>query len=356
MGVPGWLLGIIKGFLEEKTLVVKYKGEKSETKEMPGGGPQGTILGLFLFLVMINDEGYPDEDREMGKRITQAINKRKEIETKHWKYVDDLTIAEAIDLKTKLVRDVEKTLEKPLTYHERTEHILPPENSKVQAQLEKIVEYTKENEMKLNKKKTKVMVFNTAKVRDFAPKLTVEGNTIEVVEHMKLLGVEITNDLRWNANTTYITKRGYNKLWVLRRLKKSGANEEELLDIYCKHIRSILEYAATVWHAALTNENTTDIERVQKSALAIIMGSNYISYENALKTLNMDKLSTRRKTLCLKLANKAFKSERFSSWFTPDQNAHNTRRKVKKAKNAQTRTQRFKKSSLPYMTQILNDS
>ena len=89
MGVPGWLLRIIKGFLEERTLVVKYKGEKSETKEMPGGGPQGTILGLFLFLVMINDAGYPDENREMGKRITQAINKRKEIETKHWKYVDD---------------------------------------------------------------------------------------------------------------------------------------------------------------------------------------------------------------------------------------------------------------------------
>ena len=176
MGVPGWLLRIITGFLEEKTLVVKYKGEKSETKEMPGGSPQGTILGLFLFLVMINDAGYPDENSEMGKRITQAINKRKEIESKHWKYVDDLTIAEAIDLKTKLVRDVEKTLEKPLTYHERTEHILPPENSKVQAQLEKIVEYTKENEMKLNKKKTKVMVFNTAKVRDFAPKLTVEGS------------------------------------------------------------------------------------------------------------------------------------------------------------------------------------
>ena len=106
------------------------------------------------------------------------------------------------------------------------------------------------------------MVFNTTKVRDFSPKLPVEEDTTEFEEKIKLLDEEITNDLRWNANTAYITKRGYNYIWLLRRLEKSGANEIELLDIYCKHVRSILEYAAVVWHSALTNENTADIERV----------------------------------------------------------------------------------------------
>ena len=69
---------------------------------------------------MINDAGFPAENREMGIRITKAINKRKEIETKHWKYVEDLTIAEAIDLKSKLKTDDENTLDLPLTYHNRT--------------------------------------------------------------------------------------------------------------------------------------------------------------------------------------------------------------------------------------------
>ena len=84
---------IIKGFLENISLVVHYKGEISGSKKMPGSSPQGTILGLFLFLVQINGLGFEKENRELGWRITKAVQKRKEISTNHWKYVDDLTIA-----------------------------------------------------------------------------------------------------------------------------------------------------------------------------------------------------------------------------------------------------------------------
>ena len=51
LGVPGWLLQIVIGFLEDRTMEVHFKGEKSEKKKLPGGGPQGTILGMFLFLI-----------------------------------------------------------------------------------------------------------------------------------------------------------------------------------------------------------------------------------------------------------------------------------------------------------------
>ena len=47
MGVPGWLLKIIIGFLEERKLVVTFNGARSDSKDMPGGGPQGTVLGMF---------------------------------------------------------------------------------------------------------------------------------------------------------------------------------------------------------------------------------------------------------------------------------------------------------------------
>jgi hypothetical protein len=49
--VPGWLRRIVIGFLENREIEVAYKGAKSRRMKMPVGGPQGTILGMFLFLI-----------------------------------------------------------------------------------------------------------------------------------------------------------------------------------------------------------------------------------------------------------------------------------------------------------------
>ena len=80
MGVPGWLLKIVVGFLIDRELVVTYKGQKSENKKMPGRSPQGTVLGMFLFLVLINDAGFTHEDRSLGDKLTKAANARKAIQ------------------------------------------------------------------------------------------------------------------------------------------------------------------------------------------------------------------------------------------------------------------------------------
>ena len=71
MGVPGWLLKIVMGFLEERELILKYKGCSSSRKALPGGGPQGTKLGLFLFLILINTAGYQKIEKNAGLEITQ---------------------------------------------------------------------------------------------------------------------------------------------------------------------------------------------------------------------------------------------------------------------------------------------
>ena len=110
-----------------------------------------------------------------------------------------------------------------------------------------------------------------------------------------------------------------------------------------------------MWHAGLTLENKATIERVQKSALAIILGKGYISYDNALSTLKLEKLCVRRDKLCLKFARKSLASKKYCTWFVPDEKIQNTRRKNKTVKPALTRTTRFQKSALPYLTSILNN-
>ena len=140
----------------------------------------------------------------------------------------------------------------------------------------------------------------------------------------------------------------------VRRLKNLGASHAELVDSYVKQARSVLEYCAVVWHAGLTQINTSDIERVQKSACAIILGKKYTNYQAALEYLGLDRLDSRREALSVKFAKKALKSQKYSSWFAADSNLPNTRRVLKNVKEAQCRTTRFKKSALPYLTHLLN--
>ena len=199
------------------------------------------------------------------------------------------------------------------------------------------------------------MLFNSSKTKDFTPKLVIDNETIELVEEMKLLGVQITSDMKWNNNTNYITKKAYQRLWMVRRLKQMGANDDELLDVYCKQIRSVLEYAAVVWHPGLTAANITSIERVQKACLAIILGQRYISYSNALQVAALDRLDTRREALCLKFARNSIRNPKFSNWFVEDVKITNTRRLKKNLKDVHTRTRRFKQSTIPYLTQLLNE-
>ena len=101
------------------------------------------------------------------------------------------------------------------------------------------------------------------------PHLNLPGmgqGRLEVVEKFKLLGVKIQSDLKWNDNTDYICQKGYARLWMLRRLKGLGATELELLDVYEKQVRSVLELAVPVWQPALTQGQSKQIERVQRSA------------------------------------------------------------------------------------------
>ena len=85
MGVLGWLLNIVVGFLKERELILTYRGAQSEKKEMPGGGPQGTVLWMFLFIILINSVGFVNQNRGIGEKITPAHNAHKIIENMHAK-------------------------------------------------------------------------------------------------------------------------------------------------------------------------------------------------------------------------------------------------------------------------------
>ena len=130
MGVPSWLLKIIISFLSDRTMIVRYKGETSGVKKLPGGGPQGALLGLLLFLVLVNDVGFKNQSNENGEIIT-CKKRMKQLNELHLKYVDDLTLSESISMKTQLSEVPVQVRQQPDTFHERTGHSLNPSHSRV---------------------------------------------------------------------------------------------------------------------------------------------------------------------------------------------------------------------------------
>ena len=57
-------------------------------------------------------------------------------------------------------------------------------------------------------------------------------------------------------------KRAFKKLAAIQRLKRHGANLNDLVDIFVKEVRSILEFGVRVWNSRLTQEEVLGIESI----------------------------------------------------------------------------------------------
>ena len=135
------------------------------------------------------------------------------------KFVDDGTVAVSINLKKCLVPDHDDR-PRPLNYRERTRHILPDVNNLMQFYLSDTEEFAEQNKLVINKKKTKAILFNKSRKWDFPPELSFSDKiNLQYVSHLKLVGVVVSEDLRWERNTEYICKKSMQRMWTLRRMK-----------------------------------------------------------------------------------------------------------------------------------------
>ena len=214
--------------------------------------------------------------------------------------------------------------------------------------------YARKNEMKINHKKTKLIVFNPCRKIDFMPDISLAGHEIEVVDEIRLLGIIIRSDMKWTSNTQNMITKAHKRLWILRRLKNMGACDSDLIDVFVKQIRCILELAVPAWQGSLSQAEKQDLERVQKCACHIILGETYDSYKNALSLLKLDTLESRRKKLALKFALKSEKHQKFKFWFKTNRKNVNTRQTISKYRKVKANYVRYEKSPLGYLTKLLN--
>ena len=203
--------------------------------------------------------------------------------------------------------------------------------------------------------KTKTMIFNFCEDYQFRTRFYVENTLLDTIQEAKLLGTVITDDLKWGSNTEMLVKKGYIRMQILHKLNAFNVNQEDLKEIYVLYIRSVLEHNCQVWHFSLTEEDKQSLERVQKVAFRLILGSNYRGYEHALLDLDMDSLEERRLSLCLKFAKKCLKHPIASEMFPLNPNLDHSTRYQNKFIVQKARTDRLLYSSIPQMQRLLNE-
>ena len=197
------------------------------------------------------------------------------------------------------------------------------------------------------------MIFNFTNNYQFSTRLKLQNENLEIVKESKLLGVIMTDDLRWDKNTQYLIKEGYKRMQILRKAASFGAPIADKKQIYISYVRSALEQSCQVWNSRLTEQNIEDLERVQKSALRIILNNQYVNYNDALEIVDLETLEERRKYLCLKFAKNSLHGQKTQKMFPLKRKIQNTIKGEKfHVKNA--KKDRLRKSAIPYMQRLLN--
>jgi len=238
LGVPPIILRWIQSFLTNRQQRVKIGDVFSNWDSPNGSMPQGTWLGPYVFISLINDL---DSLLELHK------------------YVDDCTLSEMIP-KTSV--------------------------SLMQQQIDALHAWSNANLMNINTKKTKEMLMGILK-KNPPQLIQLNGQPIERVKSYKLLGLHVT--------LTFTEMERTQPLYFLKMLKHSAMSTDDLMYYYESVVRPVTEYACAVWHTSLTKGQTKQLESIQRRALKIIFNNNSIDVSNAIKEL--PSLSERREQL-----------------------------------------------------------
>lgn len=89
------------------------------------------------------------------------------------------------------------------------------------------------------------------------------------VNDFKFLGINISQDLKWQMNTVTLVKRSHQRLYFLRSLRRANVSQPLLLSIYRCAVESILTYGILVWFTSCTVAERRALQGIIKTAQRI---------------------------------------------------------------------------------------
>ena len=123
----------------------------------------------------------------------------------------------------------------------------PPDFDALQCDVNALVQYISEHDLKLNVQKCKSLLISRRRKPVCSLAVEVNDQKLDKVNSNKYLGVTISSDLSWSLHISYICSRAKRQLGLLYRRFYSEADTSILKMLYLTLVRPLLEYAVPVW-------------------------------------------------------------------------------------------------------------
>lgn len=234
-GVSGAALQWVESYLSQRSQYVMVGGERSSTKSLDVGVPQGSVLGPFLFSVYVSP-------------IASVISS---FGVHFHQYADDTQLYTAV----KSGSDSESI-------------------RRLEECSQAVRDWFLENGMLLNPDKSEVLLAGTrVQTQKFSQGsgLAVAGSDIKFSVKLKSLGVTLDQSLSLDDHVRNVVKASNFHIRALRHIR-STLNREVANTVACSIVNTRLDYCNSLLHGT-TAKNIDKLQHVQNALARVVSGT-----------------------------------------------------------------------------------
>ena len=241
-------------FLTNRKHFVRLPGGVSCDHPVISGGPQGTVLGPLLFIIMITDI---NKDIACSKLIS---------------FADD----------TRVYNEISDT----------------EDCDSLQRDLNSVYKWASDNNMFFNAKKIHYLPLSASQALNKSnvyinPSMDIIPQSTDV----PALGIIMSKDCSFNSHISSLSRKCKNLAgWILRSF--ISRDKLTMLALFKSLVISRLDYTSQLWSPHKISQ-ITQIEKVQRSFTKHITGMRDLSYHERLQALRLYSLQRRRERYCI---------------------------------------------------------
>ena len=147
----------------------------------------------------------------------------------------------------------------------------------INAELQKVSMWLKRNKRSLNLDKTKPMIFYRHQKRVKELNITINSTNIKRVQSFNFLGITFSESMSWANHLLFIKKKISKVIGILYCLKNTFP-----LEVLKTLVLSCINYGLLLWGVEVKN-----LEVIQKRAISLVTGSNYIAHTEPLNIVHI---------------------------------------------------------------------